>query len=121
MVTWLSSSRTAGFYLIGNAADPQPGWHKAMIDAVRRVTHIAPANAEGEIVGLPVTQEGVVNSNSAGKGKGVTNATYATTTEVYPDSKTTPVTAEQCNNAQVAAIVAGLEFIQRNVQCGAFM
>lgn len=100
-----------GFYLIGNAADPQPDWHKAMIDAVRKVTHIAPADAEGKIVGLPLSQDGVVNSNSAGKGKGMTNATYATTTEVYPDSKVTPVSSEQCCRAQVAAIVAGLEFI----------
>jgi hypothetical protein len=101
-----------GFYLIGNAANPQPGWHTAMIGAVRKITHIAPADANGEIVGLPVSQDGVVNSNSAGKGKGVTNAKFATTTEVYPDSKT--VTGEQCNRAQVAAIVGGLEYIVAN-------
>ena len=100
-----------GFYLIGNAAAPQPAWHKAMIDAVRRVTHIAPADAAGKIVGLPLAQEGVVNSNSAGKGKGATNAVFATTTEVYPDSKAAPVTSAQCNEAQVAAIVAGLEYV----------
>jgi len=47
----------------------------------------------------------------AGKGKGVTNALYATTTEVYPDSKTTPVTADQCNRAQVAAVLGGLEHL----------
>ena len=100
-----------GFYLIGNAANPQPEWHKAMIDAVRHVTHIAPPDVDGKIVGLDVAQDGVVNSNSAGKGKGITNAMYATTTEVYPDSKVTPVTGAQCNQAQVAAIVAGLEYI----------
>jgi hypothetical protein len=104
-----------GFYLIGDAAKPQPEWHRAMIDAVRRVTHIAPPDADGTIVGLPVAQEGVVNSNSAGKGKGVTNASFATTTEVYPDSKIAPVTAEQCNQAQCSAIVAGLEHIIANV------
>lgn len=104
-----------GFYLMGNVADPQPEWHTAMIDAVREVTHIAPADASGNIVGLPIAQEGVVNSTSPGKGKGITNARCATTTEVYPDSKSKPVTGDQCNKAQVAAIVAGLDYIIANV------
>jgi hypothetical protein len=99
-----------GFYLMGCVDTPQHGWHKAMIDAVRDVTHIAPADAAG-ILGMPITQEGVVVSNPVGKGKGVANATFATTTEVYPDSKSKPVTGEQCNRAQVAAIVGGLEYI----------
>jgi len=100
-----------GFYLMGCAATPQPEWHKAMIDAVREVTHIAPADAASKILGVPITQEGVVVSDPVGKGKGVASATYATTTEVYPDSKSKPVTGEQCNRAQVAAIVGGLEYI----------
>jgi hypothetical protein len=49
--------------------------HKAMIDAVREVTHIAHADADGKLAGLPAAQEGVVHSKAAGKGKGVTNAT----------------------------------------------
>lgn len=100
-----------GFYLMGCVATPQHGWHKAMIDAVRNVTHIAQADAAGHILGLPITQEGVVVSDPLGKGKGLTNATFATTTEVYPDSKSRPATGEQCNRAQVAAIVGGLEYI----------
>lgn len=100
-----------GFYLMGCIDTPQHAWHKAMIDAVREVTHIAPADADGKILGLPITQEGVVVSNPVGKGKGIANATFATTTEVYPDSKSKPVTGEQCNRAQVAAIVGGLEYI----------
>ena len=56
----------------------------------------------------------LVVSSSAGKGKGLTNAKFATTTEVYPDSKSQPVTGEQCNRAQVAAIVGGLEYIIAN-------
>lgn len=104
-----------GFYLIGNIDEPQPEWHKAMIDAVRKVTHIAPTDDEGSIIGMPASQEGVTNSKSMGKGKGVTNATFATTTEVYPDSKTQPVTGEQCNRAQVACIVSGLDFIAAKV------
>jgi hypothetical protein len=104
-----------GFYLIGNQADPQAEWHKAVIDAVRPVAHIAPPDANNCIVELPVSQEGVVNSNSTGKGKGVTNATFATTTEVYPDSKSKPMSGDQCNRAQVAAVLGGLEFIIANV------
>lgn len=100
-----------GFYLMGCTGAPQPDWHAAMIEAVRKVTHIAQADASGEILGLPIVQEGVVVSNPLGKGKGLTNAVFATTTEVYPDSKSQPVTDEQCNRAQVAAIVGGLEFI----------
>ena len=76
-----------GFYLMGCTEAPQDEWHKAMIDAVRKVTHIAPGDADGKILGLPLSQEGVVNSNPVGKGKGATgqvcdqNAKYATTTE----------------------------------------
>ena len=40
---------------------------------------------------------------------GVTNAAYATTTEVYPDSPT--ANDDQCNRAQVACIKAALDFI----------
>jgi hypothetical protein len=87
-----------------------------VIDSVRSITHIAAPDHNNQIVELDVTQDGVVNSSSVGKGKGVTgNAKYATTTEVYPDSKTIPVTADQCNRAQVAAIVGGLDFISSNM------
>ena len=108
-----------GFYLMGCKDTPQPEWHKAMIDAVREVTHIAQADEANAILGLPITQEGVVVSDPAGKGKGLTNAVYATTTEVYPDSKSKPVTDEQCNRAQVAAIVGGIEYIiaQADKEC----
>ena len=99
---------------IGNKLRPAAEWHAALIDAVRQVTHIAPADENNELVGLKVAQEGVVVSSSDGKGKGVTNASFATTTEVYPDSKAVPVTNEQCNRAQVAAVVGGLEYIVRN-------
>ena len=103
-----------GFYLMGCKDTPQPEWHKAMIDAVREVTHIAQADEAGAILGLPILQEGVVVSDPVGKGKGLTNAKFATTTEVYPDSTSKPVTDEQCNRAQVAAIVGGLKYIIAN-------
>ena len=40
---------------------------------------------------------------------GLTDATYVTTTEVYPDSPS--ASDEICNDAQVAAIIGGLEYI----------
>ncbi|HEY7867264.1 MAG TPA: peptidase, partial [Psychromonas sp.] len=40
---------------------------------------------------------------------GFTNALYCTTTEVYPDSPN--MTGEDCINAQVAAITAGLDYL----------
>ena len=39
---------------------------------------------------------------------GITGARYTTTTEVYPDSPR--ATPEQCNDAQVAAVCAALDF-----------
>ncbi|CAB9501153.1 Zn-dependent enzyme from deacylase carboxypeptidase superfamily [Seminavis robusta] len=108
-----------GFYLVSDKTNPQTEWHKAMIDSVRKVTHIAPADPDGTLIGEEVSQEGVIvipKPSSLGLCMGVTNAEYATTTEVYPDSpKATP---EQCNDAQVACIVGGLDFViqERNLQ-----
>jgi hypothetical protein len=101
-----------GFYLVSDSTNPQKEWHKAMIDEVRKVTHIAPTGADGTIIGEEVVQDGVIAippPKSLGLCAGVTNAPYATTTEVYPDSpKATP---EQCNDAQVACIEGGLKFL----------
>jgi hypothetical protein len=101
-----------GFYLVADSTNPQAAWSKSIIEAVRRVTHIAPPDAEGKIIGEAVIQDGVIGvpkPSSIGLCAGVTNARYATTTEVYPDSpKATP---DQCNQAQVAVISAGLDFI----------
>ncbi len=99
-----------GFYTVGDSENPQPGFQKAVIDAVAKVTHIAPADGMGEIIGTPMVQPGVINYpvRKLGLCAGITNARYTTTTEVYPDSpKATP---EQCNAAQVAAIRAALDF-----------
>ena len=38
----------------------------------------------------------------------ITGARYVTTTEVYPDSPR--ATAQQCNDAQVAAVCAALDY-----------
>jgi hypothetical protein len=55
---------------------------------VKKVTHIAPADEKGLMIGMKVTQEGVVlaPSNTLKLGMGASNAVYTTTTEVYPDS-----------------------------------
>lgn len=101
-----------GFYLVCDSTNPQTEWHKAIIDGVRKVTHIAPADADGKIIGEEVVQEGVIaipKPSSLGLCAGVTNARYATTTEVYPDSPS--ATPEQCNAAQVASVCAALDHI----------
>ncbi|HHX8264747.1 TPA: M14 family metallopeptidase [Vibrio diabolicus] len=100
-----------GFYTVGDSENPQPEFQKAVIESVAKVTHIAPADENGEIIGSPVVQFGVINYPMVKLGLcgGVTNCVYGTTTEVYPDSPT--VTDEECNDAQVAAVVGGLNYV----------
>ncbi|MCS0257294.1 M14 family metallopeptidase [Vibrio alginolyticus] len=100
-----------GFYTVGDSENPQPDFQKAVIESVAKVTHIAPADENGEIIGSPVVQFGVINYPMVKLGLcgGVTNCVYGTTTEVYPDSPM--VTDEECNDAQVAAVVGGLNYI----------
>jgi predicted deacylase len=99
-----------GFYLVGDSEDPQPEFQQAVIAAVAMITHIAPADANGEIIGTPVVAPGVVNYpvRSLGLCAGITDARYRTTTEVYPDSPR--ATPEQCNAAQAAAVCAAIDF-----------
>lgn len=99
-----------GFYLCADAANPQPGFQQAVIAAVSRVTHIAPADAKGEIIGSPVVAPGVIEYDYRPLGLcgGITGARYTTTTEVYPDSPR--ATPEQCNAAQVAAVQAAIDY-----------
>lgn len=109
-----------GFYLVSDSTNPQTAWHKAMIDAVRKVTHIAPADPDGTLIGEPVVQEGVIaipDPKTLGLCAGVTNAAYAVTTEVYPDSP--QATEEQCNDAQVACIEGGLQHIMQQMNLDA--
>lgn len=98
-----------GFYLVANSLSPQPEWHAAIRESVRQVTHIAPPDSDGLIIGEPVAQEGVivVPANELGLCMSLTNATYATTTEVYPDSP--KATNDICNQAQVAAITGAID------------
>ncbi|WP_222564280.1 M14 family metallopeptidase [Novilysobacter antarcticus] len=99
-----------GFYLVGDSEDPQPQFQQAIIDAVAKVTHIAPADAQGQIIGTPMVAPGVINYpvKSLGLCAGVSNARYRTTTEVYPDSPR--ATPQQCNDAQVAAVRAAIDY-----------
>ncbi len=99
-----------GFYLVGDTENPQPEFQQTIIAAVALVTHIAPADERGEIIGAPVVQPGVINYpfRALGLCAGVTNARFTTTTEVYPDSPR--ATPEQCNAAQAAAVCAALDF-----------
>ncbi len=100
-----------GFYLVDDSENPQPAFQRAIIDAVAKVTHIAPADAKGEIIGSEVVAPGVIRYalRQLGLCASVTGARYTTTTEVYPDSP--GATPEQCNAAQVAAVCAALDFV----------
>ena len=100
-----------GFYLVDDAENPQPAFQQAIIEAVERVTHIAPADAQGGIIGSPLVAHGVIHyaMTELGLCASITGARYTTTTEVYPDSPR--ATPEQCIAAQVAAVCAALEFV----------
>ena len=100
-----------GFYLVGDSGRPEPEFQRALIDAVRRVTHIAKPDEHGRIIGAALQQEGVIHmaKRSSGLCGGMTDARFVTTTEVYPDSPT--VSPAQCNEAQVAAVRAAIEYL----------
>lgn len=100
-----------GFYLVGDTSRPKPEFQKAIIQEVKKVTHIAPPDAEGKIIGEDLEQEGVINYDMrklflCG---GFSQAEYTTTTEVYPDSP--QATDAICVEAQVAAIRGGLNYL----------
>jgi len=99
-----------GFYLVDDVDNPQPEFQKAVIDAVAKVTHIAPADADGEIIGSPLLMPGVIKFpvKQWSLCASITNARYATTTEVYPDSPR--ATPQECNDAQVAAVRSAIDY-----------
>jgi hypothetical protein len=102
-----------GFYLVDDSENPQPEFQRAIIDAVSKVTHIAPTDDKHEIIGSKVVAPGVIRYplRALGLCAGITGARFTTTTEVYPDSPR--ATPEQCNAAQVAATCAAIEFALR--------
>ncbi|KAL7439105.1 hypothetical protein ACHAXM_006528 [Skeletonema potamos] len=105
-----------GFYLVGDSEDPQLDFLQAIISGVEKVTHIAPERVicdetvvkEGIIL-FPTKSLGLCGSLSLGLCRGITGGKYATTTEVYPDSP--KATGAICNEAQVAAVIAALDFV----------
>jgi hypothetical protein len=102
-----------GFYAVDDTANPQREFQRAIVDAVAKVTHIAPADANGHIIGSPVLSPGVIEYplRELGLCAGISGARYTTTTEVYPDSPR--ASPQQCNAAQIAATRAAIEFALR--------
>ncbi|KQB04817.1 peptidase [Vibrio metoecus] len=113
---YLAGTIPDGFYTVGDTENPQLDFQQAVINSVRRVTHIAPADDKNEIIGSPVVADGVIlyPMRELGLCGGMTDCTYGTTTEVYPDSP--KVSAQNCNDAQVAAIVGALDYVLANEQ-----
>jgi len=103
-----------GFYLVGNTIKPEAKFQSSIIKNVAQVTHIAPADNEGKLIGVPLEQEGVINyaAKELGLCMGLTCAPFVTTTEVYPDSPL--VDDENCIVAQVAAITGALDYLLAN-------
>jgi hypothetical protein len=100
-----------GFYVVGDTRSPQKEFQKAIIESVRQITHIAPADKNGKIIGVLIEDEGVINYDMkklflCG---GFSGAKYSSTTEVYPDSP--KVTDAICVDAQVASIRGGIDYI----------
>ena len=99
-----------GFYLVDDSENPQTEFQSAVIAAVSRVTHIAPADANGQIIETRMVAPGVIQYplRKLGLCGRVTEARFTTTTEVYPDSpRTNP---EQCDVAQAVAVCAAIEY-----------
>jgi hypothetical protein len=101
-----------GFYLVGDSSKPAADFQHAINEAVAKVTHIAPADEYGKLIGVEIEQFGVINypGRELGLCMGLTDAEFVTTTEVYPDSPL--VDDENCIRAQVAAISAAINFVK---------
>src|SRR5690606_24328997 len=105
-----------GFYLVDDSQRPQPAFQQTITAAVSQVTHLAPATAQCRIIGSPGVAPGGIAYPVAELGLcvGITGAPYVTATEVSPDSPR--ATPEQCNQAQVAAVCAALDYVLANSQ-----
>jgi hypothetical protein len=104
-----------GFYTVGDTRKPVADFQTAVICSVEQVTHIAPPDDSGRIIGEKMEQWGVINyaARDLGLCMGMTDAPFVTTTEVYPDSP--KVNDENCINAQVAAVEGGLAYIRGEI------
>ncbi len=106
-----------GFYLVGDSENPCDELQRVIIEAVSKVTHIAPADEQGCLIGAPITQFGVINypTKKLGLCTGFSDAKFNTTTEVYPDSPL--VDNDNCILAQVAVIKSALDYILAREFC----
>ncbi|MEH6445807.1 MAG: M14 family metallocarboxypeptidase [Oceanospirillaceae bacterium] len=100
-----------GFYLVGDEDINSDELFAFILKKVAQVTHIAPEDEHGCIIGTPITQYGVINYpvKALGLCAGFSNAQFNCTTEVYPDSARAD--DETCILAQVIAVKAAIEFI----------
>ena len=100
-----------GFYLVADTYREENEFQDAIINSVEKITHIAPTDDAGKIIGVKPTTRATINYDVKDLKlcAGLTDAKYVTTTEVYPDSP--KVTDEECNLAQVAAVTGGLDFL----------
>lgn len=103
-----------GFYLVDDTDAPEPAFQAAIIHAVEKITHIAPPDADGKLIGSTIWAPGVIRYpfKQLGLCAGMTDAKFKTTTEVYPDSPS--ANADQCNAAQTQAVCAAIEFALAN-------
>ncbi|MCF6442747.1 M14 family metallocarboxypeptidase [Pseudoalteromonas luteoviolacea] len=101
-----------GFYLVGHTQKPEPAFQKCIIEQVQKVTHIADADDNSQLIGVGIEQFGVINYDATKLGlcMGFTQAQYVTTTEVYPDSEKTSV--QECTDGQVAAIIGVIKYLK---------
>jgi len=100
-----------GFYTVDDIEKSKPEFQAAIIRSVAQVTHIAPPDPDGKLIGETLQQQGVIHYSARQLGlcMAMTHAQYVTTTEVYPDSP--KVDDENCIDAQVAAITGGLDYL----------
>ncbi len=99
-----------GFYLVSDSQNSRLDFQQAIINAVSEVTHIAPSDVEGNMLGFPVVSEGVIEYDNSiyHLCATMTGAPFTTTTEVYPDSPAT--SPDECNQAQIATIRSAIKF-----------
>jgi hypothetical protein len=107
-----------GFYLVGDdessdrKKSEQVPFCQAIIESVKKITHIAEPDPNGNIIDEPMVAEGIilVPVEQLGLCCSCTKAVFTATTEVYPDSPR-GISADTCNQAQVAAILGAMEYI----------
>ena len=103
-----------GFYLVDDSEHPQPEFQQAIIAAVAKVTHIAPADAQRRDHRLAAWSRRASSSTrsrrSACAPASPTHATRRPPRSI-PTARARP--PEQCNAAQVAAVCAAIDFALR--------